>query len=242
MLGAQPEGRRSPGPGVSRRDFLKGAGASVAGAAAATTLGGLSAGATTQARVVIVGAGAAGIRCAHRLAHFGIPSTVFEAASRFGGRTFSATGFFEDGQVAEHGGEFISTEHTATRNLARNLGLQLEALNGGALDDGEEIYIIDGDFYTFAEANADWQVAWKAFKDELQAAPWPQTFDSNTQRGRELDSISVPEWFDPANPLSNPILAGFGPTSRFAKLMRTNVISEYGGNPEAQPALNLLYL
>ena len=54
--------------------------------------------------------------------------------------------------------------------------------------------------------------------------------------------MSVPDWFDPAHPLSNPILAEFGPHSRFARLMQTNVISEYGGNPGTQPALNLLYL
>ena len=121
-------------------------------------------------------------------------------------------------------------------------GLRLEVINGGELPGGEEIYRIDGDFYTYAEASADWLVASKAFKDELQAAPWPQNFDSFTARGRELDNLSVPEWFDPAHPRSNPILAGFGPSSRFARLLLTNVISEYGGNAEAQPALNLLYL
>ena len=195
-----------------------------------------------DARVIVIGAGVAGLRCAHWLRQSGITAQVYEAAGRIGGRTFSVTDFFADGQVAEHGGEFISTEHNATRNLARNLGLRLEVINGGELPGGEEIYRIDGDFYTYAEASADWLVASKAFKDELHAAPWPQNFDSFTQRGRELDHLSVPEWFDPAHPRSNPILAEFGPHSRFARLLQTNVISEYGGNPEAQPALNLLYL
>jgi monoamine oxidase len=229
---------------ISRRDFLRGAGAAAAGLAAASALGPLAvhAARARNARVIVIGAGMAGLRCAHSLRKSGITAEVYEAADRIGGRTFSATNFFADGQVAEHGGEFISTEHNATRNLARNLGLRLEVINGGELPDGEEIYRIGGDFYTYAEASADWLVASKAFKDELQAAPWPQNFDAFTPRGRELDHISVPEWFDPAHPLSNPTLAGFGPTSRFARLMQTNVISEYGGNPEAQPALNLLYL
>jgi monoamine oxidase len=97
--------------------------------------------------------------------------------------------------VAEHGGEFISTEHSATRNLARRLGLRLEVVNGGELPGGEEIYRIDDEFYTYADASADWLVAWKAFKDELHAAPWPQNFDAFTPRGRELDHMSVPDWF-----------------------------------------------
>jgi len=231
-------------PRISRRAFLRKAGNAVAGAAAASVLGPLAVRAAppNSARVVVIGAGIAGIRCAHRLRGFGIQADVYEAADRIGGRTFSVTDFFADGQVAEHGGEFISTEHNATRNLARNLGLRLEVTNGGALSAGEEIYRIDGTFYTYAEASDDWRIAWRAFKDELHAAPWPQTFDSFTPRGQQLDQISVPEWFDPAHPWSNPILAAFGPTSRFARLLQTNVIAEYGGDAAAQPALNLLYL
>jgi monoamine oxidase len=229
---------------ITRRDFLRGAGAAAAGLAAAPLFGPLVVrGARARdARVVVIGAGVAGLRCAHLLRQSGITAQVYEAADRVGGRTFSVTDFFADGQVAEHGGEFISTEHNATRNLVRNLGLRLEVINGGELPGGEEIYRIDDAFYTYAGASADWLIASKAFKDELHAAPWPQNFDSFTARGRELDHLSVPEWFDPAHPLSNPILAGFGPHSRFARLLQTNVISEYGGNPEAQPALNLLYL
>ena len=239
--------RRSPGVAqrpITRRDFLRGAGAVAAGLAAAPVLGPLAvrSAPARDTRVIVIGAGVAGLRCAHRLRHSGITAQLYEASNRIGGRTFSVTDFFADGQVAEHGGEFISTEHSATRNLARSLGLRLEVVNGGELPGGEEIYRIDDEFYTYAEASADWLVASKAFKDERHAAPWPQNFDSFTPRGRELDRMSVPDWFDPAHPLSNPILAGFGPHSRFARLMQTNVISEYGGNPESQPALNLLYL
>jgi monoamine oxidase len=243
----EPSRSRSPVAAqrmVTRRDFLRGAGAMAAGLAAAPVLGPLAASAARarDARVVVIGAGVAGLRCAHQLRQSGITAQVHEAADRIGGRTLSVTDFFADGQVAEHGGEFISTEHNATRNLARGLGLRLEVISGGELPGGEEIYRIDDNFYTYAEASADWLVASKAFKDELHAAPWPQNFDSFTQRGWELDHLSVPELFDPAHPLSNPILAEFGPQSRFARLLQTNVISEYGGNPEVQPALNLLYL
>lgn len=243
----QASHRRSPAVAqstITRRDFLRGAGAVAAGLAAAPVLGPLAvrSAPARDARVIVIGGGVAGLRCAHRLRHSGITAQLYEASNRIGGRTFSVTDFFADGQVAEHGGEFISTEHSATRNLARSLGLRLEVANGGELPGGEEIYRIDDEFYTYAEASADWLVASKAFKDERHAAPWPQNFDSFTPRGRELDRMSVPDWFDPAHPLSNPILAGFGPHSRFARLMQTNVMSEYGGNPESQPALNLLYL
>jgi monoamine oxidase len=235
---------------LSRRAFLRGAGAAGIGSAALAALGpaqvlarpGLSPAAASQARVVIIGAGAAGIRAAHLLGKFGIASSVFEASGRIGGRTYSDTTTFP-GVVIEHGGELISTEHSAVRNLIRNLGLHLEVVDGGALPEGSELYLVDGSLYTEAAASADWAAGvWKAFKDELQAAPWPQTFDAYTQRGAELDSISVLDWFDRANPNANAVLADLGPGSRLARLMATDTVTEYGADPDRQPALNLLYL
>ncbi len=72
---------RSAASGVSRRVFLKGASVS-AGAAAlgvAQVIRPSRARAGGQPRIVIVGAGAAGIRCAHRLwTHSGWTSTIYE--------------------------------------------------------------------------------------------------------------------------------------------------------------------
>jgi monoamine oxidase len=229
---------------LSRRDFLRRAAAAGVGAAALASLGVSEALAApmTSARVVIVGAGAAGVRAAHLLGKYGIPARVFEASDRIGGRTYTDTTSLP-GALIEHGGEFISSEHSAVRNLIRTLGLHLEVVDGGALATGEELYLVDGSLYTEEAATADWASgAWKAFKDELQAAPWPQTWDAHTVRGLELDSISVVDWFDPANPKANPVLAAYGPGSRLARLMATDTVTEYGADPWQQPALNLLYL
>ncbi len=240
---------------ISRREFLRRmgmAGATVA-AVAAGTKPAFTQGGGSDTRVVIIGAGVAGLRCAHWLAQHGVVADIYEADHRIGGRIATHETTPPPGSRSphhkiqfalptEHGGSFISTEHTAIRNLTNSLGLSLDVINGGGLLDGEELYLIDGEFYTEEEANADWQVTWQAFKDELQAAPWPQTFENHTQRGIELDNISTPQWFDPKSPYSNPILAEFGPDSRFAKLCYSDVVVEYGGDHDVQPALNLLYL
>ncbi len=77
--------------------------------------------------VVIVGAGLAGLSAAYRLARAGIPVEVHEArADRVGGRCWTARGIFGGGQVAEHGGEFIDTEHRALQRLIVELGLERE--------------------------------------------------------------------------------------------------------------------
>ncbi len=119
------------GPAISRRRFL-GRGIVLGGALIAAGPLAARAGSSSppmsggRRRVVIVGAGLAGLTCAHRLDQRGLPVSVYEArADRVGGRCWTARGF-ADGQLAEHGGEFIDTDHARTRALVAELGLRLE--------------------------------------------------------------------------------------------------------------------
>ena len=74
-----------------------------------------------DARVAIVGAGLAGLTAAYRLAQQGVNVRLYEARDRIGGRCWTARGF-ADGQIAEHGGEFIDTRHVHLIQLARSSG------------------------------------------------------------------------------------------------------------------------
>lgn len=80
-----------------------------------------------DARVVVVGAGLAGVTAAYRLAAAGVSVELFEARDRVGGRCWTARGW-ADGQTAEHGGEFIDTRHVHLIGLAHELGLELDDL------------------------------------------------------------------------------------------------------------------
>lgn len=74
-------------------------------------------------RVVVIGAGLAGLRCASDLVAAGCDVTVLEARDRVGGRVWSH--HFDDGQVCERGAEFIDGDHTEVIALAHRLGLSL---------------------------------------------------------------------------------------------------------------------
>ncbi len=221
---------------MSRRTFLRTAGvAGLAGAALAFGVRPRTARGAAAPSVVIVGAGLAGVRAAHWLYKVkGIAATVYEGNTRAGGRCWSLRDYFDDGVVVEHGGQLINTDHNAIRNLVSSLGLSLIEVDGGAYQNRVDRYWIDGADYPYDAANADWGQVWSAMKDALKAAPFPQTFDSNTPAGVALDNMTVDEW------LAANVPGGL--SSRFAKLMQSNVIAEYGMDPDRQSALNLVYL
>ena len=105
---------------IGRRAVLRGAAG--IGLASALPLPSLAA----TARIAVVGAGLAGLTAARELRKAGLKPDVYEGSTRIGGRCYSARGIFSDGQVAEHGGEFIDTGHKEIRALATELGLTLD--------------------------------------------------------------------------------------------------------------------
>jgi monoamine oxidase len=223
---------------LSRRSLLKagaalGVGATTAGLRAAGV-----AGAPAQPRIAIVGGGVAGLRCAHRLwTKWKKPSTIYEWDTRVGGRVDTLRGYFANNQIVEQHGEFISSEHIKTLGLASSLGLSLDlastaaAYPAGTLD----TYWLNGARYTQAMLDADWQAyAWATFNDAVRQAPWPTRYTGFTQAGYDWDHLSVVDWIEQHVP------GGLGST--FGKLCYYVVISEYGGPPEQQSALNLVYI
>jgi monoamine oxidase len=152
-------------------------------------------------RIAIVGAGLAGLSCAYRLQQRGIACTLYEAHhERVGGRCWTARGFAA-GQTAEHGGEFIDTDHHRIRALAAELGLTLEDLEAAARKRPglhPRLYL-DGRVRRFADVYRDQHlIGARADADarRIGSIRW----DRATRAARALDEMTAAEWLDLALP------------------------------------------
>lgn len=76
-------------------------------------------------RVVVAGAGLAGLAAARDLERSGARVTVVEARDRVGGRVHTERSGFAAGQHAEAGADLIEGEQNFVRELARDTGLEL---------------------------------------------------------------------------------------------------------------------
>jgi monoamine oxidase len=216
---------------ITRRRFLGTAVAATAGLALARPLRASG----NSPRIVVIGAGLAGLRFAHALwTRKGIASTIYEANTRLGGRCWTNRDFFASGQVAEQGGEFISSEHTSMRQLAAEFGFQLANVYGGSEPAYNDVCWLDGDYYTVPELNADLHPLLPVLAAARRAAPYPTLYNRYMQAGYELDHMSCTDWI-------SRNVAG-GTTSKLGRILLSNQIGEYGCEPDVQPALNLIYL
>ena len=124
---------------ISRRAFLQASAAT--GAALLLSQGRVRASGTLP-RVVIVGAGFAGLSCAYELAAAGLIPLVLEARGRVGGRvrTVQHPGA---GAHAEAGGEFVGGQHHVWGAYARQFNLPM--LSGVESEGGASKIIVDGE-------------------------------------------------------------------------------------------------
>src|SRR5262249_9521968 len=88
-------------------------------------------------KIIVIGAGAAGLIAARELARAGKTVAILEARDRCGGRIQSLP-VAEVGDPAEGGAEFVHGEAPVTRGLLREAGLRLLPIQGGrwSVDNG----------------------------------------------------------------------------------------------------------
>lgn len=180
----------------ARRDFLRATAAAGASLFLPACASGNRAAANkaSKEKVVVIGAGLAGLCAAHELDRWGAEVTVLEASDRIGGRVLT----FRDlvsGKVVEGGGELIGANHTCWLSLADRFKLELSDV--GSDEDTSDPIVIGGRKLEFAEAAALWE-SMNAALNEMNALAVQVNADRpwETPNANELDRKTVAQWID----------------------------------------------
>ncbi len=174
---------------LERREFLRLALAASAGLLVSP--GSALARAGRGRRVIVVGAGFAGLACAHELRAAGCEVVVLEARSRIGGRVLSFTDFLPD-RAVEGGGELIGRNHPMWLAFARKFGLTLDDLPE---EEGLAPVVLDGRRLAaretkalFAELHAAQAAMTRAAAAIDAEQPW------RSPQATQLDARPLEDW------------------------------------------------
>lgn len=179
-------------------------------------------------RVAVVGAGLSGLHCAYRLQQSGVNVSVLEAATRVGGRTFTARDDAYDHQIFELGGELIDSSHATMHALANELDITLD----DRFEEGiqPDVWFVNGEEIAEATIVAQFSAVAPVLADAMARAD----DEADTTAFDELDATPLADWLEQNVP-----------RAEYAEL---NVIltvayrGEFGLETDQQSALNLVYL
>lgn len=231
----QESAQAKTSPMISRRQFLLGAGATGA-TFALETITGFPLRITdakplpSSLSVGIVGAGLAGLACADTLKTRGIRTSIYDAATRPGGRCWSLRGFFP-GQVAERGGELIDNSHKTMLGYAKRFGLTLEDVNK---QPGDVFYHFFGQRYSEATIVAEFRDFVSVMRRDLNRLSREVTARSHTANDVALDRTDLLAYLEGQNGAGVPA----GPVAKAAIV--TAYEAEYGLAATEQSCLNFL--
>jgi len=229
-----------------RRQFLKSTGKA---AAAVTMLGAMqacqkalheiapvsndvSAARKTDKRVVIIGAGMAGLHAAWLLKNAGCLAPVYEGSYRTGGRMYTAKNIMGPGLTTELGGEFIDSIHKDMLQLVRTFGLELIDVQSPSEQVLQsQAYFIGGRHYTEQEVIEAFLPFAEIIKRDQQRMSVIITADSYGPFDAELDNLSIAGYFD-----------RIGLQGWLRTILDVAYVTEYGLPIEQQTALNFLWL
>ena len=197
-------------------------------------------------KIVVLGAGAAGLTAAYRLMQKGIFSTIYEGEeNRIGGRMWTQHSFNRDGQFIERGAELVDTLNESLIPLAKELGLEIEIYAAGDQGFLSEIFYYGRKIYgeedlfrglkPFLKSVA--QDIAQAFPKEVESVTYKDFSQEKTHLTTEqkailkFDRMSLEEYFSLKKATTD---------SWIIELLSESYMTEYGDDLFNQSALNFL--
>jgi monoamine oxidase len=215
----------------SRRKFLRDASFSAAGMAFIPSLVRTAVFEKTNAdkkSVVIVGAGMAGLNACYQLKKQGIPSTVYEASARTGGRMFTMKNEFGEGITTDIGGEFVDATHTEIIQLMKDFGLSFYDLRKDKLEP-KELYF-GGRHVSNEELKKTFAPFVNRLVNDIKSLPEILSYKT-AENFRHIDNQSIAEY-----------ISGIGITGWLYDFINVVLTREYGMEITEQSAINFLIM
>jgi monoamine oxidase len=128
---------------LDRREFL---------AAVVSAIGVEGGGKPPHSKVIVIGAGLAGLAAAYELVAAGFDVTILEAQSRPGGRVRTIRGRFAEDLYCEAGAAQVFDNHATTMHYAQELGLTLDPFE----NKGQTVYYLRGK--RIVDPQSEWPV------------------------------------------------------------------------------------
>jgi monoamine oxidase len=180
-------------------------------------------------KVIVVGAGLAGLSAAYRLRQAGLHPLLLEASNRTGGRVSTERRSLGAGLIAERGGEWIEPGHPSIQGLAADLGVDLEAVPAGEPPQvwmGGEPYATPAIRVDLAALAPALQRDWQALGGQLPS------YRSASPAAKALDQLSSLAWIE-RNVVG-------GARSRLGRLLAAALAVEWGAEAEHLSAIHLV--
>ena len=183
-------------------------------------------------KVLIIGAGIAGLSAAHQLKKAGIKAHLYEASNRFGGRMMTLRNYFGPGLTTELGGEFIDAYHEDMLALAKEFNLEIYDLRKDEASLEQSLYF-GGKRYTEADLSKAIEPFIPQFRASLEKLPedFEQISYHNADSWRSLDQLSIPQYLD-----------SIGVKGWLKDFYHSNMSSYYTMDAAEQSVINLFLL